>query len=175
MPAASKKCQCHFWRPMMIATEKTGCSTFEKYSFKRPIALIHAWFARENFPWGFFARSGCSRAKSGDPHTSRHPTNIHFVRKKHRALSTKTYSVKSHPPRSLSDGFLKLNGRKISMQFVHDPPRPRSDYECMGGGGPGVKRGGNKSIIHNNAFTVYACCRNIKTLQENHDVWRRAP
>ena len=43
------------------------------------------------------------------------------------------------------------------------------------GVGPGVKRGGNKSIIHSNAFTVYACCRNIKILQENHDVWRRAP
>ena len=58
MPAASKKCQCHFWRPMMIATEKPGCSNFKKYSFKRAIALIHAGLPENDFPWGFLLGLG---------------------------------------------------------------------------------------------------------------------
>ena len=83
MPAASKKCQCHFWRPMIIATEKLGCSNLKKYRFKCAIALIYAGLSEKISRGVFLLESGCTRVKSGDPQTSRHPTNIHFVRKKY--------------------------------------------------------------------------------------------
>jgi len=35
---------------MIIATEKLGCSSLEKYNFERTDALIHAGPPKENFP-----------------------------------------------------------------------------------------------------------------------------